>query len=123
MKQTLDLALELNTEMANMYPCQALPGSPLYNNAILNGDKVPEKYEEFSFHSYETIPLPTNYLKAHEILELRDRKFIEYFQRPEFIKKIKGKFGDEAIKNISDMTKIKLKRKIIEENSKIQFKN
>ena len=27
MKQTLDLALELNTEMANMYPCQALPGS------------------------------------------------------------------------------------------------
>ena len=28
MKQTLDLALELNTEMANMYPCQALPGSP-----------------------------------------------------------------------------------------------
>ena len=33
MKQTLDLALELNTEMANMYPCQALPGSPLYNTA------------------------------------------------------------------------------------------
>ena len=27
MQQTLDLALELNTEMANMYPCQALPGS------------------------------------------------------------------------------------------------
>ena len=25
MEQTLDLALELNTEMANMYPCQALP--------------------------------------------------------------------------------------------------
>ena len=29
MQQTLDLALELNTEMANMYPCQALPGIPL----------------------------------------------------------------------------------------------
>ena len=28
MQQTLDLALELNTEMVNMYPCQALPGSP-----------------------------------------------------------------------------------------------
>jgi len=28
MQQTLDLALELNTEMANMYPCQALPSSP-----------------------------------------------------------------------------------------------
>ena len=30
MQETLGLALELNTEMVNMYPCQALPGSPLY---------------------------------------------------------------------------------------------
>ena len=36
MQQTLDLALELNTEMVNMYPCQALPGSPLYNTAKSN---------------------------------------------------------------------------------------
>src|SRR5262249_24721992 len=34
MQQTLDLALELNTEMANMYPCMALPGSPLYYTAL-----------------------------------------------------------------------------------------
>ena len=26
MNETLNLALELNTETANMYPCQALPG-------------------------------------------------------------------------------------------------
>ena len=37
MQQTLDLALELNTEMANMYPCQALPGSTLYYLARTNG--------------------------------------------------------------------------------------
>ena len=30
MNQTLDLAIEMNTEMCNMYPCQALPGSPLH---------------------------------------------------------------------------------------------
>ena len=41
MKQTLDLALELNTEMANMYPCQALPGSPLYNTAKRKGGHYP----------------------------------------------------------------------------------
>ena len=37
MQKTLDLALELNTEMVNMYPCQALPGSPLYNQARNEG--------------------------------------------------------------------------------------
>ena len=30
MQETLDLAIDLNTEHANFYPCQALPGSPLY---------------------------------------------------------------------------------------------
>ena len=33
MNETLDLAMELNTEHANFYPCQALPGSPLYFEA------------------------------------------------------------------------------------------
>ena len=51
------------------------PGSPLYKNAIIKGIKVPKKYEEFSFHSYETLPLPTDHLQAHEILELRDKNF------------------------------------------------
>ena len=37
MRQTLDLALELNTEMANMYPCQALPGSPMHTRAKAEG--------------------------------------------------------------------------------------
>ena len=33
MNETLELALELNTEHANFYPAQALPGSPLYFEA------------------------------------------------------------------------------------------
>ena len=44
MQLTLDLALELNTEMANMYPCQALPGSPLYNTTKANGWTLPDSY-------------------------------------------------------------------------------
>ena len=40
MQETLDLALDLNTEMANMYPCQALPGSPMYHMAQKNGWKL-----------------------------------------------------------------------------------
>ena len=33
MKETLDLGIELNTRMFNMYPGMALPGSPLYQQA------------------------------------------------------------------------------------------
>ena len=115
-EETYNLSEKLNTLGWNTYAAMALPGSPLYKSALINGIKVPKKYEEFSFHSYETLPLPTNHLKAYEILKLRDEKFTQYFQRPEFLKRIKDKFGSEASNNIKEMTKIKLKRKIIEEN-------
>ena len=56
----------------------------LYKNAIIKGIKVPKKYEEFSFHSYETLPLPTDKLKPHEILEMRDKKFIYILKEKNF---------------------------------------
>ena len=115
-QETYDLSSKLNTLGWNTYAAMALPGSPLYNQAVLDGVRVPEKYEEFSFHSYETIPLPTKHLQPYEILELRDQKFIEYFEKTDFQEKIVKKFGEDALKNIIEMTKIKLKRKIIEEN-------
>ena len=83
---------------------------------MINGIKVPEEYEEFSFHSYEAIPLPTEHLKPFEILKLRDEKFNQYFERKEFLNRIKEKFGIEAVQNIREMIQIKLKRKLIDEN-------
>ena len=115
-EDTYQLSARLNTLGWNTYPAMALPGSPLYRNAVINGIKLPTKYEEFSFHSYETLPLPTEHLKAYEVLQLRDDKFTQYFNRPEFLNRIEKKFGIEAANNIKQMTKIKLKRKIIEEN-------
>ena len=35
-------------------------------------------------NSFESIPLPTNELSASRVLELRDQKFNEYFDREEF---------------------------------------
>jgi hypothetical protein len=93
----------------------ALPGSPIYNHARSRGEKLPESYEQFSFHSYETIPLSTDSIEASRILELRDTKFTEYFSRPEFHKKIVENFGEEASINITEMIKHKLKRRIIDE--------
>ena len=55
MQQTLDLALELNTEMANMYPCQALPGSPMYHTAKRNDWALPSTYEGYAFSMKGTV--------------------------------------------------------------------
>ncbi|MDC0125096.1 B12-binding domain-containing radical SAM protein [Candidatus Pelagibacter sp.] len=113
MNETLDLAMELNTEHANFYPCQALPGSPLYFEAKKKGWEVPTKFEEYAFFSYECKPLPTNYCTPEEVLQFRDNAWNKYFTNPSFINKIKTKFGVENAQNIENLTKVKLKRKIL----------
>lgn len=116
-EETFKLSQKLNTLGWNTYAAMALPGSQLYAEAINKKIPVPEKYDEFSFHSYSTKPLPTEHLKAYEILQLRDQKFDEYFKDENFLNKIKKKFGAKAERNILDMLKIKLNREIIEKKS------
>ena len=116
MNKTLELSKELCTSGWNGYAAMALPGSQLYKDAISKNTKLPENYEGYSFHSYNTVPLPTEELPAHKILEFRDKAFIEYHSSKSFQKRIKKRFGIEAVNSINEMLKIKLKRKIIEEN-------
>jgi anaerobic magnesium-protoporphyrin IX monomethyl ester cyclase len=113
MQQTLDLALELNTEMANMYPCQALPGSPMYYTAKKNGWALPDSYEGYAFLSYESQPLPTKYLSSAEVLKFRDEAWHTYFTNPEYLSLVERKFGLQERKNVEDMASIKLRRKIL----------
>jgi len=113
MQETLDLALELNTEMVNMYPCQALPGSPLYQVAKKNGWKLPDSYEGYAFLSYESQPLPTKYLSSAEVLKFRDEAWQAYHTHEPYLQLVEKKFGTQERKNIEEMTKIKLKRKLL----------
>jgi radical SAM superfamily enzyme YgiQ (UPF0313 family) len=113
MRETLDLALELNTEMANMYPCQALPGSPIYQQAKKNGWQLPDSYEGFAFLSYESQPLPTKYLSAAEVLKFRDEGWREYFTNTAYLDQLERKFGTTERRNVEDMTTIRLKRRIL----------
>jgi len=113
MKQTLDLALELNTEMANMYPCQALPGSPMYHIAKKNGWSLPDSYEGYAFLSYESQPLPTKYLSSAEVLQFRDSAWQTYFENSSYLNLVEKKFGSQERKNVEEMSTIKLKRKIL----------
>jgi len=113
MQQTLDLALELNTEMANMYPCQALPGSPMYYTAMNNGWKLPETYSGFAFLSYDCTPLPTNHVSGEDVLRFRDEAWQTYFTNPEYLSLVESRFGIEQRRNVEDMASIKLKRKAL----------
>lgn len=114
MQKTLDLSLELCTLGWNAYAAMALPGSKLYKDAIINGISLPTSYEGYSFHSYDTLPLPTEHLTPAEILEFRDNAFTTYHSNPLFLEKVKNKFGQIAVDNILEMLKVKLKRKILE---------
>jgi radical SAM superfamily enzyme YgiQ (UPF0313 family) len=113
MQSTLDLALELAPMMANMYGCMPLPGSQVYKNAIESGYEPPKDYVDFSFHSYTTVPVPNKNLTSEQILKFRDEAYIKYYTSPKFLEKVRVKYGEQAVENILENTKIKLKRKIL----------
>ncbi len=119
MQETLDLAIELNTEGANFYSAMAYPGSPLYGIAKKEGWKLPSGYAGFSQHSYYTQPLPTKHLTAEEVLGFRDKAWMRYHTNPRYLALLKEKFGQMAVDETLKSTQIKLRRKILEEKARV----
>jgi len=113
MKKTFDLSKDLCTAGWNTYAAMALPGSQLYKTAIEKQYTLPEDYAGYSFHAYNTQPLPTEFLTPEEVLEYRDQCFTDYHLYEPFLRKIENKFGIDAVENIKIMTRVKLKRKIL----------
>jgi anaerobic magnesium-protoporphyrin IX monomethyl ester cyclase len=114
MTETLDLAIDLQCEHSNFYSAQALPGSPLYLYAKDQNWDIPKSYEEFAFLSYACKPLRTKHLSAKEVLEFRDTAWHKYFSNESYLNLVEKKFGNKAKANIVELSKIKLKRKILE---------
>jgi radical SAM superfamily enzyme YgiQ (UPF0313 family) len=113
MQDTLDLSLELNCEFANFYSAMAYPGSKLYLDALKEGWDLPDEHAGYSQHSYETRPLPTKYISAAEVLKFRDESFLKYYKNKPYLDMIEEKFGLTTRIGLEDMTKIKLKRKLL----------
>jgi radical SAM superfamily enzyme YgiQ (UPF0313 family) len=111
MQQTLDLALELNTEFANFYSAMAYPGSPLYKQAVTNGWPLPDTWSGYSQHAVDTLPLPTKHLPASEVLKFRDYAFVKYFTHPPYLDYVSGRFGADTVAHITEMTSHRLERK------------
>lgn len=111
MQETLDMAKELNLEYINFYTAMAYPGSRLYYEALQKGIRLPEQWHGYSQYGAETLPMPTKYLSAADVLRFRDHAFKDYFNNPMYLEMIREKFGTEVEKSIHDMIKIELKRK------------
>jgi len=113
MHETLELAMELNCEFANFYSVMAYPGSELYLIALDNKWAIPDYWEGFSQLGYETMPLPTKYLSAKEVLSFRDYAFYTYHSNPRYLNMINDKFGSKVRTHIDKMLYIKLKRRLL----------
>jgi len=114
MQETLDMAMELNCEFANFYCAMAYPGSRLYDIAKKEGWELPRQWHGFSQHSYETLPLPTKYVSAKEVLKFRDDAFHKYFSNPVYLNMLEKKFGLNVRTHIEEMVNTRLRRKALE---------
>ncbi|HLQ75925.1 MAG TPA: radical SAM protein, partial [Terriglobia bacterium] len=117
MRETMDLAVNLNCEFANFYSAMAYPGSPLYTMAVNQNLSLPDAWSGFSQHSYDCSPLPTERLSSAEVLRFRDDAFHEYFSNESYLGMVAKKFGVETRKHIEDMAKVRLRRKLLHEVS------
>jgi anaerobic magnesium-protoporphyrin IX monomethyl ester cyclase len=113
MRATLDLALDLNCEFANFYVAMAYPGSQLYKDALRKDWPLPETWNGYSQHAVDTLPLPTKYLSAAEVLRFRDDAFQVYFGNPNYLAMISRKFGPETAAHIGEMASHKLERRYL----------
>jgi radical SAM superfamily enzyme YgiQ (UPF0313 family) len=111
MKRTMDLALELQCEFANFYSAMAYPGSPLYDQAVRLGWPLPEKWSGYSQHAVDTLPLPTRYLSAGDVLRFRDEAFHVYFTHEPYLDMIARRFGRPTVEHIRDMTAHRIARR------------
>jgi len=76
--------------------------------------QLPDSWIGYSQHSYETFPLRTDALTSAEVLAFRDDAFHRYFTSDRYLGLVRRKFGQDVVGHIRDMTKIRLKRQLLE---------
>jgi hypothetical protein len=97
----------------------AYPGSKLYALAVEKGWRLPDAWIGYSQHSYETLPLRTDALTSAEVLGFRDDAFHRYFTSESYLALARRRFGESVVEHLRDMTKIRLKRKLLESGATV----
>lgn len=116
MQDTLDLALDINAEWANLYCAMAYPGSQLYETALRDNLPLPTSWAGYSQHAFDSLPLPTHHLPGEDVLRFRDAAFHTYFTHPQYLSMIQKKFGQDTVAHINEMTAQKLDRRYHQES-------
>ena len=111
MRETLDMALETNCEMANFYSAMAYPGSQLFEMAVREGVALPESWLGYSQHAFECLPLATKHISAGDVLAFRDCAWTEYFTSARYLDLVKEKFGMDTFHHVVEMATRVLPRK------------
>ena len=83
--------------------------------SIEKGWALPEKWQDFSQHSYGQMPLPTDYLEAKDVLRFRDQAWQHFFKNPKYLDMVHEKFGQNVVDHINSLSSVTLKRKLLEE--------
>lgn len=127
MQETAGHAIRHNFEFVNFYCAMAYPGSKLWEDSTQaredfrdyrqmiaskhgNAMKPSVEWREYAQLGPHTRPLGSKHLAPQEVVEFRDRAFVEYFDRPEYKAMIEGKFGTPARAQIDLMLKHKPER-------------
>jgi len=61
---------------------------------------LPKTWNGYLQHAKDTLPLPTKYLSAGEVLSFRDQAFHAYFENANYLDMITQKFGPETTQHI-----------------------
>ncbi len=117
MQETLDFCREINPEWINFYVTMPYPGSDDYLEAVKDGKIKNDRWIEYAQYSYECKPSGGKNLTPKQVLEFRDNAFVAFFDHNDsYFTNIKDKFGQQYVDSIRDMTKHKLRRKLLEED-------
>ncbi len=111
MQRTLDLAMQLNAQYTNFYSTKAYPGSRLYQQALADGVPLPDSWRGYPEFSEDCLPLPTKHLTGEEVLAFRDRAFVEFHSRPEYLNMLESRFGPAAATQMRNVLTHRLKRR------------
>lgn len=100
MQQTLDFAKELNCEFTNFY-------------SMVDYSHITPPYTKYAQYSYDCEPISTEHLSSADILRFRDKAFYDYYSDDKYLTMMSKTFGWSVVREIEDMTNIKLKRKLL----------
>ncbi len=115
MQKSFDMCRDYLFEFANFYCAMAYPGTELHNDVVKQPHvQLPTTWSGYGQYSYDCQPLPTATLTPRDVLRFRDEAWDIYFTDPKYLALLEKRFGRPAADFTRELTKIKLKRKLLE---------